>query len=101
MEVVKSVNDVPIRVTEERWLHVTEEHTELAGCYYEVLETIQNPDSLYEGKTDELIAIRQMEKDKYLIVIYKEMNPKDGFLITSFLTKRLDTITKRKRVWQR
>jgi len=26
MDVVKSKNDVPIRLTEERWFHITEEH---------------------------------------------------------------------------
>lgn len=52
MEIVQSKNRIPIRLTEERWLHITEEHTEMAGYYYEVLETIQDPDSIYIGKSE-------------------------------------------------
>ena len=66
MDVVKSKNDVPIRLTEERWLHVTEEHSELAGYYFEVLEAVEEPDAIYEGKAGECIAVRQIEKGKYI-----------------------------------
>ena len=41
MDVAKSKNDVPIRLTEERWFHITEEHSEMAGYYFEVLETVE------------------------------------------------------------
>ena len=50
MEIVQSKNGVPIRLTEERWLHITEEHSEMAGYYFEVLETVQVPEAIYEGK---------------------------------------------------
>jgi hypothetical protein len=33
-----SKNGVPIRLTEERWFHITEEHSEMAGYYFEILE---------------------------------------------------------------
>lgn len=56
MDVVKSRNDVPIRLTEERWLHITEEHSELAGYYFEVLEAVKGPVAIYEGKAGECIA---------------------------------------------
>ncbi|MHC1574416.1 MAG: hypothetical protein ACXQTY_01225 [Candidatus Methanogasteraceae archaeon] len=39
MDVAKSKNGVPIRLTKERWFHITEEHSEMAGYYFEVLET--------------------------------------------------------------
>lgn len=39
-------NSVPIRLTEERWFHITEEHSEMAGYYFEVLETVQDPESM-------------------------------------------------------
>ena len=50
MKTVPSKNGVPIRLTDERWLHITEEHSEMAGYYFDVLETIQNPEAIYEGK---------------------------------------------------
>ena len=31
MDVIKSKNDTPIRLAEERWFHITEEHSEIAG----------------------------------------------------------------------
>ena len=50
MDVAKSKNGVPIRLTEERWIHITEEHSEMAGYYFEVLETVEEPEAIYEGK---------------------------------------------------
>ncbi len=38
MNVVISKNRVPIRLTDERWVHITEEHSEMAGYYFEILE---------------------------------------------------------------
>jgi hypothetical protein len=50
MEVVLSKNGVPIRLTDERWLHITEEHSEMAGYYFEALEIVKAPEAIYEGK---------------------------------------------------
>ncbi len=35
-----SVNHVKIRLTSERWSHIVENHNDMAGYYYDVLETI-------------------------------------------------------------
>jgi hypothetical protein len=43
LEDILSKNGVPIRLTDERWAHITEEHCELAGLRLEVLETITDP----------------------------------------------------------
>ena len=37
MDIVKSKNNVPIRLTEERWIHIVENHDDLAGYYEDVL----------------------------------------------------------------
>jgi hypothetical protein len=42
-EIMVSKNGVPIRLTDERWVHITEEHNELAGMRLEILETIAVP----------------------------------------------------------
>ena len=101
MEIVQSKNGVPIRLTEERWLHITEEHSEMAGYYFEVLETAHEPEAIYEGRTEELLAARKIEQGKYLIVVYKEMNEEDGFVITAFLTRRIRQIERRTKLWPR
>ena len=97
---VKSKNDVPIRLPKERWFHITEEHSELAGYYFEVLETIKNPEIIYEGKDEELFAIRTVEEGKFLVVIYKETDKEDGFVITAFLTRTSKQLERRKKLWE-
>jgi hypothetical protein len=51
---------VPIRLTEERWFHITEEHSEMAGYYFEVLEAMDEPEAIYKGKKGECIAVREI-----------------------------------------
>ena len=99
MEVVKSKNKVPIRLTNERWLHITEEHPEMAGYYYEVLEVICEPEAIYKGNYEELIAIKRAELGKYIVVVYKESSEKDGFVITAFLTRKIKHLERRIKVW--
>ena len=101
MDIVYSKNNVPIRLTEERWFHITEEHSELAGCYFEVLEPIVGPDCIYEGNGKECIAVREIEKGKYIVVIYKEISKEDGFVITAFLTRRKKQLERRRKIWER
>jgi hypothetical protein len=35
-----------IRLTDERWAHITEEHSELAGMRYEILEVVSQPEGI-------------------------------------------------------
>ena len=99
MDVVRSKTDVPIRLTEERWFHITEEHSEMAGYYFEVLEAMEEPEAIYEGKKGECIAVREIEKGKYIVVIYKELSKEDGFVITAFLTRRRKKLERRQKIW--
>jgi len=99
VEIVKSKNGVPIRLTEQRWFHITEEHSEMAGYYFEVLETLQEPNAIYEGKEGELLAVKEIELGKYLIVVYREISKEDGFVITAFLTRRIMQIERRTKLW--
>ncbi len=101
MYFVNSKNSVPIRITEERWLHITEAHSELAGYFFEILETIEDPDVIYEGTYGELLAVKEIENGKYLVVVYREMQKEDGFVITAFFTKRKTQLERRKKIWQK
>ena len=101
MDVVRSKNDVPIRLTEERWFHITEEHSEMAGYYFEVLETVQEPEAIYEGKAGECIAVKEIETSKYIMVVYREFNKEDGFVITAFFTKRRKQFERMRNIWKR
>jgi len=79
MRTAKSINDVTIRLPDERWIHITEEHAEMAGYLYDVLETIQEPLAIFEGNAGELLAARKIETGKYIIVVYREVSQDDGF----------------------
>ena len=94
-----SKNGIPIRLTEERWFHIVENHDELAGLSDEVLLTIEDPEYIVKGWTDELLAIRKIN-DKHLVVVYKELE-NDGFIITAFITKKVDKVLRRGVIWQK
>ena len=49
IEIVLSKNNVPIRLTDERWAHIVEEHCELAGLRMEVLDAVANPSRILKG----------------------------------------------------
>ena len=97
-ESVSSKNGVPIRLTDERWAHVTEEHNELAGLRSEIMETVANPTAIFAGNRGELLAVREVEPGKYLMVVYRESQP-DGFIITAFLTRKAHTFRRRQQLW--
>lgn len=99
--IAKSINGVTIRLTFERWYHISEGHPELSGLSFEVLETIDSPDLVVRGLAGELLALRKINK-KYLVGVYREVNKKEGFVITAFYTKDLKSLLKkRKIIWQR
>lgn len=95
---VPSRNGVAIRLTDERWVHITEEHCELAGLRSEVLETVLQPERILLGGDGELIALRRLEQGKHLVVVYREQSD-DGFVITAFITRRERSLSKRRQVW--
>lgn len=101
MDIVHSKNGVRIRLTEERWVHITEEHSEMAGFYFEVLETLEGPEVIYEGRAEELMASREIEPGKYMVAVYREVSEEDGFIFTAFLTKRIEQMKRRTRLWPR
>jgi hypothetical protein len=94
-----SKNGVPIRLPDERWVHITEEHCELAGLRLDVLETVSDPTRVLEGGAGELLALREWEPDKWLVVVYRELNDDDGFVITAFLTRRIRSLERRPQLW--
>jgi hypothetical protein len=51
-----------------------------------------------EGGAEELLAVREVEVGKWLIVVYRELQD-DGFIITAFLTRRARSLERRRMVW--
>lgn len=89
-EIVNSKNAVPIRLTDKKWAHITEEHSELTVLRQEVLETVANPTAIFAWNLGESLAVRELKAGKYLAV-YRE-SQQDGFIITAFLTWKRQTL---------
>jgi len=103
MLIIKSVNNVPIRLSKERWNHITERHPEIKKQKGKVLKTLEKPDLIQEGDFGGLIAMRFFRNtpltSKYLVVIYKEVSKEDGFIITAYFTNQPSK--RRKTIWKR
>lgn len=100
MDTAISVNGVPIRLAEERWFHIVENHDEMAGHYDDVLSAIEAPDYVIEGYRKALVALKTMDRNKFMAVIYKETSREDGFIITNFLTTKI-RIEKEVVLWEK
>jgi len=97
-DIIASIQRVPIRLTDERWAHITEEHCELAGLRLEVLETVAKPERVLAGGEGEVLAIRELFPGKHLVAVYRESGD-DGFIITAFLTTKIKALLRRKQLW--
>jgi hypothetical protein len=98
VEVAYSIKGVPIRLPYERWYHISENHDDLASRFHDVLETVENPDIVVRGNKGTLKAVKNAGKDKWLVVIYREVSQKDGFVVTAYF---LDQKPKGAIIWQR
>ncbi len=94
-----SKNGVAIRLSAERWGHISQNHPEMAEHFSDVLSCVMSPDEIRSGRRGENLAIRKISKDKVLVVVYRESDSFEGFVITAFLTRRLKWLQKRKTIW--
>ncbi len=102
---IKSKNNVHIRLTDERWSHITTSHTDMNDNKDLLFKTVEYPDMILKGVSDELRAVRFFQKThlgpKYLMAAYKELNHKEGFIITAYKTSKIDKIVKRGVIWKK
>jgi len=89
-----------IRLTEERWQHIADQHPELVNLQPNVIQTLEDPDKILEGNDGELLAVRFLDDNKYLVTVYRELES-DGFIITAYSTRRINPLNKRKELWSR
>ncbi len=103
MRVTISKNGIPIRLTYKQWAHIVDSHDYMAGNIDNVMVSVEDPDYIVRGWTDELIALKYHERTsisgKYMVVVYKEGDA--GFIITAFMTSKPDKILRRGTIWQR
>lgn len=107
IRIIKSINSVPIRLTATQWQHILKRHPKLKDFQDHILLTVEQPYRIYSAPETELEfaamkvfpELREKGLAENLIVHYKELSKKDGFIITAFVMsdKRL---TRRFRKWQ-
>ncbi len=90
MDVAISINRVPIRLTEERWSHIVDAHDEMAGYFDDCLQVIEEPDLILAGHRGSLKAVKGYGRDRYLVVVYREVAEDDGFVITAYFLRKID-----------
>ncbi len=96
---VNSINNVPIRLTEERWEHILDGHAEFS--YHDmdtILDAVENPEYILPGYGGTLVAVVVLGKRSYLHVVYKEVSASDGFIITA---GRRPSMNKKRILWRR
>jgi hypothetical protein len=106
---VTSTNNVKVRLTCERWLHIADYHSELANFQLEILLTVAQPDKLYHspaGTEPNFAAVKAFDRladiglAKNLTVHYKEPIGSTGFILTAFVISD-KKLPKRFRAWQK
>lgn len=98
MDIAHSVNGVPIRLTDERWRHIVNARDDLAGYYDDCLRVVEEPDLVLAGYHGSLKAVKAYGRNRFLVVIYRELSAADGFIITAYFAR---TIKRRNILWRR
>jgi len=90
-EVAFSINHVPIYLEGEFWCRI-------CGYYEDVLETIERPDLVLLGRGGTLIAVRELPGPCYYGVTYREVNRRQGYVISATYVR---SINHRAVIWRR
>lgn len=64
-----------------------------------MLQAIASAETVLSGQAGELFAVHTMEPGKALVVVYRELDGQDGFVITAFLTRQLAKLFRRQQLW--
>lgn len=85
LDIVESVDGVPIRLTDERWEHILIGHPLISGYYERILSTIENPAFILRGNNRSKIAVNNYGRKLWLHVVYREVSRDDGFIISAYI----------------
>lgn len=100
---VVSKNKVTIRLTSERWHHIAASHLEIdPDDYKSVMNTVRDPDIIFKGDQEGLLAVRKKAGKKVWIVVpYKEIDEEDGFVLTAYLTTDSSWLFQKEIIWNK
>lgn len=99
----RSKNSITIRLTDERWFHITSSHKEIdTASFLSITQTIKTPDIIFQGDHGELLAVKKQSRRKnWVVVVYTERDLSDGFVLTAYLTTDFRWLLKRKIIWNK
>jgi hypothetical protein len=85
--------------------HIVARHPEIEPYHDLLLEVVRDPDFIARGLHDELKAVR-LSIDlpmgaRYIVVVYREITPKDGFIITARLGSGIANVIKGGVLWRK
>ena len=89
---IKDKSGRKIHLSDERWKHITKEHSVLANRMEDIKDVLSNPLSIKTSKYDENVRYYykyHKKLSKYLMVSVKYLNG-EGFIITAFYTGKLE-----------
>lgn len=103
MQLFQDIHGRSIRLTEERRLHLENEHPEMKGQVLRIVETLARADRIVRSRTDETVELFYKHypltpvTDKFLCTVVKAL-PDDAFIITAYYT---DTIKRGEVLWEK
>ena len=96
METAYSVNNVPIRLTEERWEHIVDNKPYMYAFEEAIFQAIEEPTLILAGYAGARVAVLSLGRERFLHVVYKEVSSYDGFVVTAFVSR---TYNRGKVIW--
>ena len=92
LAVVHSINKVVIRLTDERWEHILAGHPEVEKYLFQILDVVESPRMVLHCREDDFFVAGSAITDEcalshILIALYKEINKRDGFIISAYFIR--------------
>ena len=86
---VKAKDGRLVRLTEKQWLHINFRHPEMQSLVAEIEKALIDPTAITQLSA-EIAKFYKFIKDenKYIVVVVRVLNG-DGFVVTSYKTKRI------------
>jgi len=72
-------------LTEEYWLHIGLRHPEVGVDPTAVLQTVRNPEEIYQDRVGSLHLLRRVDEGHFMVVICRFVDH-EGFITTAYLT---------------
>jgi len=99
LDIVESINGVPIRLTDERWYeHIVNKRPRMSGYRQAVLDTVSDPEFILRGTEGSKVAILNTGRNQWLHVFYIELNQDDGFIISAYIK---NSFNRNQIIWRR